>query len=29
MTARKHSIGGAMFETCACVGVDAFAAAYA
>ena len=27
VTAREHSDGGAMLETCACVGDDAFAAA--
>ena len=27
--AREHSVGGAMLETCACVGVDAFSAGYA
>ena len=27
--ASEHSAGGAMLETCACVGVDAFSVAYA
>ena len=29
VTAREHSVGGTMLETCAYVGNDAFAAAYA
>ena len=29
VTAREHLVGGAMLETCACVGVNAFSAAYA